>query len=323
MTYTKPLQRVPQDTVAEEVLAHYLASAECDANVRKYLGVALSSNTLRAYQGDLQHFLAWGGRIPATDVSIASYLAQHAEQHCVTTLSRRLVAIARAHRLAGLASPTQSPLVRATLQGVRRSQGTALRQVAPLQKPDLLLMVRGLKGLRGLRDKALLLVGFASAMRRSELVSLDVSDVVFTQDGLLLRLRRSKTDQEGRGREVAIPALRGRHDPGRVLQAWMAAAGIEHGPIFRRISRADQVLPYRLAPQAVALIVKQRAAAVGLDPSRLAGHSLRAGFVTNAARKGASSASIRRQTGHKSDGMLQRYIRDAGLFSDNPVSKVW
>lgn len=139
----------------------------------------------------------------------------------------------------------------------------------------------------------------------------------------MIRLHRSKTDQEGKGREIAIQTVHGRNDPGRVLGEWMAAAGIECGALFRRISRAEQVLPYRLAPQAVAYIIKQRAADAGLDPKQLAGHSLRAGFVTNAARNGASSISIRRQTGHKSDAMLQRYIRDGGVFFDNPFLKVW
>lgn len=198
-----------------------------------------------------------------------------------------------------------------------------MRQAVPLQKTQLLKMVRGLQGLRGLRDTALLLIGFASALRRSELVALDVEDIQFTKEGTIIRLRRGKTDQEGRGREIAIPHVSGKHCPSQSLQAWLAASEITTGAVFRRINRYDQLLPQRLMAQSVALIIKQRAENSGLDPARFSGHSLRAGFVTNAARRGASSANIRVQTGHKSDGMVQRYIRDSQLFTDNPNRKIW
>jgi site-specific recombinase XerD len=305
------------------VLTQYLSSGRCDATVRKYLDAALADNTLRAYRADLKHFIAWGGVIPDTPEQVALYVAHHATSLACSTLSRRLVAIARAHTAQGLSSPTDSELVRATLRGVRRSRGSAVRQAAPLQKTQLLKMVRGLQGLRGLRDTALLLIGFASALRRSELVSLDVEDIQFTKDGTIIRLWRCKTDQEGRGREIAIPNVRGRHCPSQSLQAWLAASGITTGAVFRRVNRYDQLLPRRLTAQSVALVVKQRAANAGLDPARLSGHSLRAGFVTNAAKGGASSANIRVQTGHKSDAMVQRYIRKGQLFTDNPNSKIW
>jgi site-specific recombinase XerD len=306
-----------------DALTHALTNRKCDASVRQYVDAALSDNTLRAYRSDLKHFLAWGGTIPASPERVATYIAHHATTLAGTSLSRRLVAIARAHAAQGLPSPTASPLVRATLRGIRRTSHRPVRQVAPLQKADLVRMVHGLHGLRGLRDTALLLVGFASAMRRSELVSLNVEDIQFTDEGTLLRLRRSKTDQEGSGRDIAIPRLRGRHCPSRCLLAWLEAAGITAGALFRRVNRYDQVLPHRLTAQSVALIIKERAAAAGLDPTRFSGHSLRAGFVTNATNRGASSSSIRRQTGHTSDAMLQRYVRNSQLFTDNPNRKIW
>ena len=304
-------------------LAQYPIDSQCDASVRKYLDAALAGNTLRAYRADLKHFMAWGGVIPASPEQVATYVAHHATTLASSTLTRRLVAIARAHAVQGIESPTNAELVKATLQGVRRSRGYAIRQVAPLQKSELLQMVRGLHGLRGLRDTALLLTGFASALRRSELVSLNVDDVQFTSEGTIIRLRRSKTDQEYRGRDIAIPRVRGRYCPTRLIHAWLEAADIRSGALFRRVNRYDQVQAERLTAQSVALIVKERAAAVGLDPAVLAGHSLRAGFVTNAARRGASSASIRGQTGHTSDAMLQRYIRKSQLFTNNPFLKIW
>jgi site-specific recombinase XerD len=294
-----------------------------DPGVQRYLAAAHANNTLCAYQSDLRHFMNWGGNIPATAESVARYLAHFASILSCATLSRRTTAIGRAHRQQGFPSPTDSELVRATLHGIRRSVGTSQRQVAPLLKQDIVRMVKGLHGFAGLRDKAMLLVGFAGAMRRSELVGLDCADVEFVAEGALIHLRRSKTDQTGRGRTIALPKVAGRYCPVRVLQSWLTAAEIGSGPLFRRINRYDQVLKDRLSPQSVALIIKQHARSAGLDPARYAGHSLRAGFATHAARAGASSISIRAQTGHKSDAMLQRYIRDNQLFRDNPNQRIW
>lgn len=302
----------------------YSTGRQRDAAVCSYLAAALADNTLRAYRSDLKHFLAWGGTIPASPECVATYVARHALLLSNATLSRRVVAIGRAHSTQGLPSPTTAEVVRATLRGIRRKRGCAQRQVAPLQKADIVRLVAGLQGIRGLRDKALLLIGFAGAFRRSELVSLDIEDVEFVAEGAVIRLRRSKTDQEGRGRVVAIPYVRGRHCPCRALQAWLQASGIiQRGPLFRGVSRHDRVLSARLTAQSVALIIKQRAAAVGLDPTRYSGHSLRAGFATSAAQSGVGSLSIRAQTGHRSDATLQRYIRNSQLFADNPNRKVW
>ena len=321
ITANTPLHQ--RDAAPGKSVAQYLKGRQCDASVRKYLDAALSDNTLRAYCADLKHFVGWGGVVPASPELVATYIAHHADILASTTLSRRLVAIARAHVAQGLASPTSSELVKATLQGVRRSRGSSVRQAAPLQKSQVVKMVQGLHGLRGLRDTALLLVGFASALRRSELVSLDAEDVQFTSEGTLIRLRRGKTDQEGRGRDIAIPRVRGRHCPSRNLLAWIEAAGITTGALFRQVNRYDQLLPHRLMAQSVALIIKNRAEHAGFDPTLFSGHSLRSGFVTNAAKRGASSSSIRAQTGHTSDAMLQRYIRDSKLFADNPNLKIW
>lgn len=251
----------------------------CNATVRLYLDAALSDNTHRSYNSDLKQFAAWGGVIPASAESVAAYIAHHALTLSCATLSRRVVAIGRAHTAQGIPSPTHSLLVKATLQGVRRKRGCTPRQVTALQKNDVVRLVNGLQGIRGLRDKALLLIGFAAAFRRSELVSLDVEDIEFADEGVVIQLRRSKTDQNGRGRVIAIPYVRGRHCPCRALKTWLDAACIETGALFRRINRYDQLLPDRLTAQAVALIIKSRVAAVGLNPDLYSGHSLRAGFA--------------------------------------------
>jgi integrase len=266
--------------------------------------------------------MSWGGSIPASPELVAAYLATHAGHHAVATLARRLVSIGKAHSAQGLQSPTDTELVRATLRGIRHTHGSAQRQVAPAIKEDVLAMVAGLHGIKGTRDRALLLIGFAGAFRRSELVALTVAHIEQAKQGVIVHLTRSKTDQEGRGRKVAIPYARGSVCPVLALQQWLEVSGIIEGPIFRAVTRHGAISDAALTPQAVALVVKERAQAVGLDPASYAGHSLRAGLVTSAAQLGVSSWKIRAQTGHKSDAMLSRYIRDANIFVDNAAGAI-
>ncbi len=177
--------------------------------------------------------------------------------------------------------------------------------------------------LMGTRNRALLLVGFAGAFRRSELVSLDVEDAQFTQDGLVVTLRRSKTDQEGEGRKVGLPY--GSHPttcPVRSLRAWLEQAAITRGPIFRYVDRHGNVGPNRLTDQVVALVVKRCAVTAGLEAARYAGHSLRAGLATAAAEADVSERAIMAQTGHKSLPMVRRYIRQGSLFKQNAAAQV-
>jgi integrase len=291
-------------------------------DVSDYLRASLSDSSRRSYCADLNQFLSWGGTIPASPEMIAIYLAAHAEQHAVATLARRLASIGKAHTAQSLPSPTDSQLVRATLRGIRRLQGSAQRQVAPAVKEDVLYMIDGLLGTKGIRDKALLLIGFAGAFRRSELVAIAAADIEQAKQGLIVNLIRSKTDKEGKGRKVAIPYARGAVCPVLALQHWLEVAGITQGPIFRAVNRHGTISDAALTPQAVALIVKERAQAVGLDASKYSGHSLRAGLVTSASQAGVSSWKIRAQTGHKSDAMLARYIRDANIFVDNAAGAV-
>lgn len=283
---------------------------------------SLSDNSRTAYQADLKHFIASGGCIPCSPEVVANYLAAHAGKHAVATLNRRLVSISKAHTSQRLPSPTSSDLVKAVMKGIRRTHGTAQRQVAPTIKEDIVAMVNGLTGIKGARDRALLLIGFAGAFRRSELVSLTVADVEFTKQGLVINLRHSKTDQEGRGRKIAIPYARGAVCAVHALQTWLDIAGITTGPIFRGVSRHELISEAGLSAQVVALVVKERVAAAGLDPTKYSGHSLRAGLVTSAAQAGVSSWKIRQQTGHSSDAMLARYIRSTQIFVDNAAGAV-
>lgn len=298
-------------------------SGNLSSLVRQYLQASLSENTRIAYFNDLTHFIKWGGSVPATPESIASYLAAHAKYLSFATLSRRVVAIGKAHMAKGLKSPAHSELVKATLHGIRRINGKAQRRVKPALLRDVQCMVDGLQGTKGLRDKALLLIGFAGAFRRSELVSIQIDDLDFVDEGLVIHLRRGKTDQVGKGRDIAIPFVRGKYCPVKAINAWLNFSGIVEGALFRRVSRYGQVLEHGLSGPSVALIVKQHAESSGLDASQFSGHSLRAGFVTSAAKSGVSSIKICQQTGHQSEEVMRRYFRDSHLFTDNPLGRMW
>jgi integrase len=242
----------------------------------------------------------------------------------VGSLQRRLNAIAEAHKAVGVEPPTHSPIVANTMKGIRRTMGTAPTQKAPVLTDDIRAMVDVTDtGIIGLRDRALILLGFAGAFRRSELVSLVVEDCAFGKDGLTVTLRRSKTDQEGAGRKIGIPyGSNPETCPVRTLQAWLEQAGITSGPLFRSLNRHGQLKAGRLAGLDVARVVKKLAERARLDPAKYAGHSLRAGHATSAAVGGASERSIMNQTGHRSVQMVRHYIRDGNLFRENSAAKL-
>ena len=233
-----------------------LSSYGTRKKVRTYLAATQAKNTQLAYQSDIAHFLQSGGKIPATPHCVASYLAVHANTLSLATLNRRVVAISHAHKDKGFVSPTRSALVTDTLRGIRRINGSRQRQVMPLLKTDLVKITRKLTGLIGLRDKALLLIGFAGAFRRSELVALQVEDARFVTEGVMIHVRRSKTDQNGLGRNVAIPYTKGRHCPVQALKLWLQKSGIRTGALFRRMNRFDQITDYGLCAASVAFITE-------------------------------------------------------------------
>jgi site-specific recombinase XerD len=296
--------------------------------VREYIRASKAENTLRGYRADWREFGAWCEShgicpLPAAADAVASYIAECAGRLKVGSIQRRINAIAEAHKAVRLESPTHHAMVTNTMKGIRRTKGTAPAQKAPALTEDIRAMVDATDaGIIGARDRALILLGFASAFRRSEIVGLDVEDCTFTKDGLTILLRRSKTDAVGAGRKIGIPyGSNPETCPIRVLQSWMELAGISTGPLFRSISRHGRVRPGRLSGIDVARVVKKLAERAGLDPVKYAGHSLRAGHATSAAIAGASERSIMQQTGHRSVQMVRRYIRDGSLFRDNSGGK--
>jgi integrase len=312
-TSKKPSMQSPKTVKARKSLK--TSQAAPSALVVSYSTAAQSSATTRSYDADIRHFKQHGGTIPATAAMVAEYLANFAGTLAVATLQHRLIAIHRAHTDIGLQSPAMDHLVKRTMQGIRRTLGTKQRRVTALVKDDLLEMMVHLDQqmpMKAARDKALLLIGFAGAFRRSELVALQYEDMTQYDNGLELLLRRSKTDQEGAGRTVFIPYARGNRCPVKALKNWVELAGIAAGPLFRPINRHDQVVGNKaLTPQSVALICKAsvRMMAGNEAAKMVAGHSLRAGYCTEAATVGLQPYQIREQTGHRSDVTLARYIR--------------
>jgi site-specific recombinase XerD len=311
--------RVP---VALVIHAPELPAAEIEA-AADYARAEKAAATCRAYKADFAIFEAWCAEritsaLPTVAEAVCAFLAFEADCGIrPSTLSRRVAAIRHAHRLAGLEPPTDDERVRAVMRGIRRRLGTTPRQKTPATAERIVAMAPVASDrLCQVRDRALLLLGFASAMRRSELVALDIEDIEFVSEGLRITIRNSKTDQEGHGAVIAIP-----HGsvacPVAAVAAWIAAAAITAGPIFRPITKGQHIQDTRLTDRSVASIVKAHAARAGLDPANFAGHSLRSGFLTSAAARGASVFKMANQSRHRSMDTLRGYVRDAEIFKDH------
>lgn len=297
-------------------------------SVRAYLAAEKSDNTKRAYRVDWEDFIAWCSSaeldpLPASPATVARYLAHLADKGLkAATIERRAAAIRYAHRVAGLEPPTNAEAVKAVTRGIRRMIGTAQVQKAPATAAAIASMIEGLSdaSIIGLRDKALLLLAFAAALRRSELVDLKVNDVERVERGIILHIRRSKTDQEAKGEEIAVPHGH-QLQPVAALDAWLAAAHIEAGPIFRAVDRHSNVGKRALSDRSVARVIKRAARAAGLDEEIFSGHSPRAGFVTTALEHGADLLKIMHVTRHTDVRTLKKYDRRSKQAFDAAAGK--
>jgi integrase len=309
-------------------------------HARRFAEASTATATRTAYAREWASFTAWCSSkqcaaLPALPATLAAYLSALAVGSTIRRDGRpraprsaagidlALAAITAAHKAASFDSPRDSAGVRAVRRGIRRELGTAPREAAPLLTPELRRALATLPAtLLGARDRALLLIGWAGAFRRSALVALDIPDLAFSSaEGMTITIRRDKTDQEGRGRTIAIPfSSSAEVCPVRSVRAWLDAAGVSEGAVFRAVNRHGHVGAARLSDRAVALVVQRAAASIGLDAATFAGHSLRAGFATSAARAGKADRDIMRQTGHRSRAMLDRYVRAAQLWTDNPAA---
>lgn len=292
-----------------------------------YAKAARSGATRKAYDSDWAIFVAWCNAhglvaLPATPDVVAVFASDQATGgRNPSTINRRIAAIGHHHRAGGYPAPTALPTagrLTEVLAGIRAEHGGAKRQKRPVDAAALRNMLATIEGdgLRAVRDRAILAIGMAAALRRSEIVALAVEHVGIVPEGLRLTIARSKTDQGGQGAVIAIPEG-SRIRPKALLLAWMAVAGHGDGPLFRRLSRSDALTPAAMSDRAIARLVQQHAAAAGYDPTQFAGHSLRAGFLTEGASQGATIFKLQEVSRHKSVQVLSDYVRNAELFKDH------
>lgn len=314
----------------ETVLA-FVDEVNLDESAKKYIIGSLSENTIRAYQSDLKIFRYWCEDknlkwLPATPNTIANFLSTQAlakddDELKAVTIIRRTCAVRYAHQLAGFDTlPTNSLVVRKTLRGIMRQKLIAPDRKKPATA-DIIKMMADMAddSLIGIRDRAILLVGFAGAFRRSELVAMQVDDIDIEENGMAIMIRKSKTDQVGEGKPK--PILRGEsYCPVAALQFWLRAADIASGYVFRQIKKGGRVYSNNdpekpdLSDRMVANIVKKYADMIGLDSTLYSGHSLRRGFITSALLAGASIAKTMEVSQHKDPKTTMRYFDDLHQF---------
>lgn len=308
-------------------------AAKAAAAAAGYARAADSPHTRRGYAGDWRDFLEWCQAaglpaLPAAPETVGAYLAGMARTHALATLRRRLASIARAHRQSGRQFWRGHPAIRDTLRGIAREHGVAPRRAAALTTPEIRKLVAGCGGdAAGLRDRALILLGYAAALRRSELVALDRDHVEFDGEGVRLLVARGKGDAAGRGAAVGVPRGQRRETcPVRALEAWLEASGCRFGPVFRAVDRWGGIeRGRRLHPDAVRTILLRRAAAAGLEGTArepIAPHGLRAGFVTAAYAAGVRDEEIMAHTRHRDLRTMRGYVRRARLMADSPAKRL-
>lgn len=308
-----------------------------------YVAAARSPNTLRGYRSDWAEFTAWCARrratpMPAQAATISAYLTELARAEAkVGTMSRRLSAIRFAHQLRNHPDPTTGARVVAVWEGIRRTHGAPPEQASPLMPPELFVVLDACparktwkaKGrpsepdLAGLRDRALLLVGFFGALRRSELAALSINDIGEHPNGLVIALPRSKVNQRGEQTElVVLPRADPARCPVRAVRTWVAAAGLTDGPLLRPISKGNRALSRALNPESINDLVQAAVRRAGIDSAGYSAHSLRAGFVTFAHLRGASDRAIAHQTRHRSLATIGTYVRVHEAWTDNAATQL-
>lgn len=312
-------------TLTTTTTSNALAQTVSD-DTRHFVTESTAASTRRAYRSDLTIFVSWcEGRdlsaMPASPVTIADFLASQANDGISpSTLNRRVAAIRYAHEAAVMNSPTSDNLVSATLKGIKRKVGAKVEKKAAATVDKIYQMIAqcDTKTIQGKRDKAILLLGFAGAFRRSELAALQVSDIEEVSDGFKVTVRKSKTDQEGEGHTIAI--YNGRLNVAGILRDYMTAGGINRGALFRPITKGGNLRDMAISDKSIAEIVKRYAESAGLNPDEFSGHSLRSGFITSAAEAGANLFKIMDISRHKSVQTVRGYVRNAELFKDHAGS---
>jgi site-specific recombinase XerD len=298
--------------------------------LKDYFANARSKATWRAYKSDFECYLKWCSEhgfdpIPCSPQQLCLYADSLLVSGLkISTIRRRVASLSVAHKAHGVELPLQSELWRTTWRGMRRAKGTRPNSSKPIWLSELVAMIHATptKTIRGVRDKAIILTGWAAGMRRSEIIELRVADCDWRNEGVAILIRKSKTDQEGEGR--LVPLFKGRDEslcPVGALLHWLERAQIDDGHLFRSISPAFEVLEDPMHPATISRVVKAAAKRARLDEKRYTAHSLRSGFCSSARAGGASEQSIMRITGHRSLSGLAPYLARGTLFSDNPAGK--
>lgn len=304
---------------------------------------SLSESTRRAYRTAWKSFTRFCQQhdvppMPATETVVALYLTKQARRLRASTLGQHLSAIGHYHKQRNKENPARSEAVRRVMKGIRRAENEGPRQAKPLLTPHIKKMVDSLPGsderpeqsqpemrwLFGLRNRALLLLGFAGALRRSELAALRKKDLGRRPQGLLITIPESKTDQEGEGQSVSIRRIEeSRYCPVQALRRWTEASGIEEGPLFRGTRQDGSLRPGPISGRTVANVVTNAAERAGLsDLESISAHSLRAGHITQVVEEGVPISIIQEQSRHESTEAFQEYVRPQSSFATSPSGQL-
>ena len=295
-----------------------------------------ANNTIRAYKSDFKDF--WGfcaknglKSLPTEPKIVSLYMTYLSTKDAkMSTLRRRLVSIGVIHRLKGHYLDTKHPIIIENLMGIKRKKGSYQKGKKPILINHLKLIIDEIDkdtsdetGIRKLRDKTIILLGFAGGFRRIELISIDYEDLEFVAEGVKIFIRKSKTDQFGEGMIKGLPYFTNQqYCPVWHLKKWLEISEIKSGPIFRRFFKGLNLGKNRLTDQSVALFLKKYLSNAGIENQNYSGHSLRSGFATVSAEAGADERSIMAMTGHKTTQMVRRYIKEANLFKNNALNKI-
>ncbi len=287
----------------------------------KNLKNSKANNTLRAYESDFRDFSIFCTKngfssIPTQPKIIALYITHLSKSCKFSTLKRRIASISVIHKLKGHYLDTKHPIIMENLLGIKRTLGSRQKAKKPILINDLKLIIKAIDEDK-IRDKALILVGFAGGFRRSELVNIYFQDIDFVPEGVKILIKRSKTDQSGEGSIKAIPYFENQEFcPVIALKDYL------NKKFSNLDKRKKEGKIFEISDKSVALIIKRYAEKAGLDSSKYAGHSLRSGFATTAAEFGAEERNIMAMTGHKTTQMVRRYIQEANLFKNNALKNI-
>ena len=295
-----------------------------------------ANNTIRAYKSDFKDFGGFCAKnglksLPTEPKIVSLYMTYLSTKDAkMSTLRRRLVSIGVIHRLKGHYLDTKHPIIIENLMGIKRKKGSYQKGKKPILINHLKLIIDEIDkdtydetGIRKLRDKTIILLGFAGGFRRIELISIDYEDLEFVAEGVKIFIRKSKTDQFGEGMIKGIPYFTNQqYCPVWHLKKWLEISEIKSGPIFRRFFKGLNLGKNRLTDQSVALFLKKYLSNAGIENQDYSGHSLRSGFATVSAEAGADERSIMAMTGHKTTQMVRRYIKEANLFKNNALNKI-